>query len=275
MDIICYVFEGITALDVIGPYEVLARLPGAELRFVGEKVGPIRTDNQVLGIVADHARADVTSADVLVMPGGFATRDLETDAALLEWIRAIDATSTWTTSVCTGSMLLAAAGLLEGKRATTHWASLERLREYGAIPTSERVVEEGKYVTAAGVSSGIDMALTLAGAVAGDEVAQEGAQGRGRARARRPCGAPTRGQWGTGARLAQADALRLRLSHDPQGARRFGPLVATRRALPVHVLDVDAELRARAGVELEAGRGCPALRARGCGEERFHGGAPG
>ena len=172
MDIICYVFEGITALDVIGPYEVLARLPGAELRFVGEKVGPIRTDNQVLGIVADHARADVTSADVLVMPGGFATRDLETDAALLEWIRAIDATSTWTTSVCTGSMLLAAAGLLEGKRATTHWASLERLREYGAIPTSERVVEEGKYVTAAGVSSGIDMALTLAGAVAGDEVAQ-------------------------------------------------------------------------------------------------------
>jgi len=172
VDIVCYVFDGITALDVVGPYEVLARLPGADLRFVGEKVGPIRTDNQVLGIVADHARADVTSADVLVIPGGFATRNLERDTALLEWIRAIDATSTWTTSVCTGSMLLAAAGLLEGKRATTHWASLDRLGEYGAIPTSERVVEQGKYVTAAGVSSGIDMALTLAGTIAGDEVAQ-------------------------------------------------------------------------------------------------------
>jgi transcriptional regulator GlxA family with amidase domain len=106
------------------------------------------------------------------MPGGFATRNLEHDTALLEWIRAIDATTTWTTSVCTGSMLLAAAGLLQGKRATTHWSSLERLREYGAEPTSERVVEQGKYVTAAGVSSGIDMALTLMGRIAGPEVAQ-------------------------------------------------------------------------------------------------------
>ena len=172
MDIACLVFEGITALDIIGPYEVLARLPGADLRFVAKEEGPIRTDNQVLGIVADHAIADVKSADVLVVPGGFATANLEHDAGLLEWIRAIDATSTWTTSVCTGSMLLAAAGLLEGKKATTHWASLERLREYGAIPTPERVVEQGKYVTAAGVSSGIDMGLTLAARVAGDDIAQ-------------------------------------------------------------------------------------------------------
>ena len=172
MDIACYVFEGITALDIVGPYEVLARLPGADVRVVGEKQGPIRTDNQVLGIVADYARSEITSADVLVVPGGFATRNLEGDTALLEWIRAIDATSTWTTSVCTGSMLLAAAGLLEGKLATTHWASLERLREYGAVPTTERVVEQGKYVTAAGVSSGIDMALTLAARIAGDDVAQ-------------------------------------------------------------------------------------------------------
>jgi putative intracellular protease/amidase len=172
VDIACLVFEGITALDIIGPYEVLARLPGAEVRFVAKERGPIRTDNQVLGIVADHAIADIRSADVLVVPGGFATRNLEGDTGLLEWIKAIDATSTWTTSVCTGSMLLAAAGLLEGKKATTHWASLERLKEYGAIPTSERVVEQGKYVTAAGVSSGIDMALTLAARIAGDEVAQ-------------------------------------------------------------------------------------------------------
>ena len=172
MDIACLVFDGITALDIIGPYEVLARLPGADLRFVAKQQGPIRTDNKALGIVADHAIADMKSADVLVVPGGFATANLEHDTELLEWIRAIDATSTWTTSVCTGSMLLAAAGLLDGKKATTHWASLERLREYGAIPTSERVVEQGKYVTAAGVSSGIDMALTLAARIAGDEIAQ-------------------------------------------------------------------------------------------------------
>jgi putative intracellular protease/amidase len=172
VDIACLVFEGITALDIIGPYEVLARIPGAELRFVAKEKGPIRTDNQVLGIVADHAIADIVSADVLVVPGGFATANLEHDTELLEWIRAIDATSTWTTSVCTGSMLLAAAGLLEGKKATTHWASLERLREYGAIPTTERVVEQGKYVTAAGVSSGIDMALTLTARIAGDDIAQ-------------------------------------------------------------------------------------------------------
>jgi putative intracellular protease/amidase len=172
VDIVCYVFEGITALDIVGPYEVLARIPDAKVRFVGEKVGPIRTDNQVLGIVADYARADISAADVLVIPGGFATRNLEHDTALLEWIRAIDATSTWTTSVCTGSLLLAAAGLLEGKEATTHWSSLERLSEYGAIPTSQRVVEQGKYVTAAGVSAGIDMALTLVARISGPEVSQ-------------------------------------------------------------------------------------------------------
>ncbi len=172
MDIVCLLFEGITALDIIGPYEVLQRLPEANVQFVAEKAGPVRTDNGFLALVADHALADVTSADVLVVPGGFATRALETDAGLLEWIRAIDATTTWTTSVCTGSMLLAAAGLLEGKEATTHWASLERLQEYGAIPTGRRVVEQGKIITAAGVSSGIDMGLTLVARIAGDEYAE-------------------------------------------------------------------------------------------------------
>jgi len=165
-------FEGITALDIVGPYEVLQRLPEADVKFVAESAGEVRTDNTFLALVADHARSEITSADVLVVPGGFATRALESDPDLLEWIRAIDATSTWTTSVCTGSMLLAAAGLLEGKEATTHWASLERLAEYGAIPTGRRVVEQGKIVTAAGVSAGIDMALTLAARIAGDEYAQ-------------------------------------------------------------------------------------------------------
>jgi len=172
VDIVCLLFDGITALDIVGPYEVLQRLPDAQVRFVAREAGPVRTDNGFLALVADAALDETTQADVLVVPGGFATRALEQDAALLEWIRAIDATSTWTTSVCTGSMLLAAAGLLAGKEATTHWASLERLREYGAIPTGRRVVEQGKVVTAAGVSSGIDMALTLAARIAGDEYAQ-------------------------------------------------------------------------------------------------------
>ena len=172
MDIVCFVFEGITALDIVGPYEVLQRLPGAEVKFVGLTRGEVRTDTKSLALVADFAIDEISQADVLVVPGGFATRQLEKNEKLLEWIRAIDATSTFTTSVCTGSMLLAAAGLLDGKRATCHWASLDRLREYGATPTGERVVEQGKIVTAAGVSSGIDMALTLASRLAGDEIAQ-------------------------------------------------------------------------------------------------------
>ena len=172
MEIVCLLFDGITALDIVGPYEVLQRLPEADVKFVARQRGAVRTDSGFLALVADRALDEVTSADVLVIPGGFATRALERDADLLAWIRAIDTTTTWTTSVCTGSMLLAAAGLLEGKEATSHWASLDRLREYGAIPTGQRVVEQGKYVTAAGVSSGIDMALTLVGRIAGDEFAQ-------------------------------------------------------------------------------------------------------
>jgi putative intracellular protease/amidase len=172
MQIACFVFDGITALDIVGPYEVLQRLPEADVKFVAKQKGEIRTDNGFLALVADHGIDDVTNPDVVVVPGGFATRALESDATTLDWIRAVDETSTWTTSVCTGSMLLAASGLLEGKEATSHWASLERLREYGAIPTGRRVVEQGKYVTAAGVSSGIDMALVLASRIAGDDFAQ-------------------------------------------------------------------------------------------------------
>ena len=172
MDIVCLLFDGITALDIVGPYEVLQRLPGADVKFVARSTGEIRTDNTFLALVADYSLSEVTRADVLVVPGGFATRALEREESLLEWIRAIDTTTAWTTSVCTGSMLLAAAGLLEGKEATTHWASLERLKQYGAIPTGRRVVEQGKIMTAAGVSAGIDMGLTLAARIAGDEFAQ-------------------------------------------------------------------------------------------------------
>jgi putative intracellular protease/amidase len=172
VDIVCLLFDGITALDIVGPYEVLQRLPGADVKFVARSTGEIRTDNTFLALVADYSLSEVTRADVLVVPGGFATRALEREEPLLEWIRTIDTTTAWTTSVCTGSMLLAAAGLLEGKEATTHWASLERLKQYGAIPTGRRVVEQGKIMTAAGVSAGIDMGLTLAARIAGDEFAQ-------------------------------------------------------------------------------------------------------
>ena len=123
MEIVCLLFDGITALDIVGPYEVLQRLPEAEVKFVGRSAGEIRTDNKFLALVADYSLDEIKGADVLVVPGGFATRALEEDDDLLAWIRAIDATTTWTASVCTGSMLLAAARLLEDKEATTPWAS--------------------------------------------------------------------------------------------------------------------------------------------------------
>jgi len=172
MDIAVLLFDRLTALDAIGPYEVLQRLPGVEVRFVAVERGPVRTEQGMLALVADYARDEVTSADILVVPGGIGTRPLVDDEPTLDWIRGIDAGSEWTTSVCTGSLLLGAAGLLEGKEATTHWRVLDRLADFGATPVTRRVVEQGKVITAAGVSSGIDMALTLAARVAGDEIAQ-------------------------------------------------------------------------------------------------------
>ena len=172
MDIAILLFDRLTALDAIGPYEVLQRLPGAQVRFVAAARGPVRTEQGMLGLIADFALDEVTSADLLLVPGGIGTRPLVDDEPTLEWIRAVDAGSDWTTSVCTGSLLLGAAGLLAGKEATTHWRVLDLLRNFGATPVSRRVVEQGKVITAAGVSSGIDMALTLAAHIAGDEVAQ-------------------------------------------------------------------------------------------------------
>ena len=172
MKIAFLIFEKITALDIVGPYEVLCRLPGAELTFVAPEAGEKRTDTGVLGLVADASIDDVPEADILVIPGGEGNRPLLSDERVLDWVRKIDEGSTWTTSVCTGSTVLAAAGLLDGRPATTHWAYMHRLAELGAEPVSDRVVESGKYMTAAGVSSGIDMALTLVAKLAGDDVAK-------------------------------------------------------------------------------------------------------
>ncbi|MDQ1437781.1 MAG: hypothetical protein QOK43_1410 [Acidimicrobiaceae bacterium] len=172
MDIAILLFDRFTALDAVGPYEVLTRIPGATVTFAAKELGPVRTDTGRLAVTADAALADVAAADILLVPGGPGQDEAMRDQEVLDWVRAVDATSTWTTSVCTGSLILAAAGLLEGKRATSHWLALEQLRQFGAEPTSERVVFDGKVVTAAGVSAGIDMALTLVARIAGDEVAQ-------------------------------------------------------------------------------------------------------
>ncbi|MEU6391792.1 DJ-1/PfpI family protein [Streptomyces sp. NPDC046939] len=172
MQIAVVLFDRFTALDAVGPYETLGRLPGAELVFVAEETGPVRSDTGTLALTADKTLAEVPHPDIVVVPGGPGQSDQMENETLLGWLRAADATSTWTTSVCTGSLLLAAAGLLEGRRATSHWLALDVLARFGARPTGERVVVEGKYVTAAGVSSGIDMGLTLLGRIAGDEHAQ-------------------------------------------------------------------------------------------------------
>ncbi len=172
MEIAIPLYDRFTALDAIGPYEVLSRLPDARARFLGPEAGPVRTDTRMLTIEAEGRWEDSPQPDVLLVPGGTGTRDLLEDERLLSWIRSVHETTTWTTSVCTGSLLLGAAGLLEGLDATTHWVELETLEQYGARPTEQRVVEQGKIVTSAGVSSGIDMGLVLASRIMGDDVAK-------------------------------------------------------------------------------------------------------
>ncbi|MFG2878932.1 DJ-1/PfpI family protein [Streptomyces sp. NPDC048337] len=172
MQIAVLLYDRFTALDAVGPYDTLGRLPGAETVFVAERPGPVRNDSGSLALVADKALGDVPNPDVILVPGGPGQSDQMENEVLLDWLRTADTTSTWTTSVCTGSLLLAAAGLLRGRRATSHWLALDQLPKYGAEPTGERVVTDGKYVTAAGVSSGIDMGLTLLGRIGGDRLAQ-------------------------------------------------------------------------------------------------------
>ncbi len=172
MQIAILIYDRLTALDAVGPYEVLSRLPGAELTFVAQEPGPKRTDTGRLALLADASLAEVPHPDIVLVPGGPAQAELMEDGPIHEWLRTAHETSTWTTSVCTGSLILAAAGVLEGRRATTHWQALEELRRLGVEAVEERVVFDGKLVTAAGVSAGIDMALALAAKIAGEQVAQ-------------------------------------------------------------------------------------------------------
>ena len=172
MQIAILLYDRFTALDAVGPYEVLARLPGATVVFAAERPGPVRADTGMLALTADAALADVPHPDIVLVPGGPGQDHQMTDGAVHEWLRAADAASSWTASVCTGSLILAAAGLLVGHRATSHWLALDQLAEFGVTPVSQRVVIDGKFITAAGVSAGIDMALGLAGRIGGKELAQ-------------------------------------------------------------------------------------------------------
>jgi putative intracellular protease/amidase len=172
MNVAIPLYDRFTALDAVGPYEVLQRVPGAKVTWLAHEPGPVGTDTGQLHLVADAAFEDLPDPEIIVVPGGTGTDDFLDDERLLGWIRRAHETSEWTTSVCTGSLLLGAAGVLDGLDATCHWLDLQDLERYGAQPTERRVVEQGKVITAAGVSSGIDMALTLVANTSGPEVAQ-------------------------------------------------------------------------------------------------------
>ena len=173
MQIAIGLYPGFTALDAIGPYQVFTNLPDVDVVVCAARTGDLADDNGLLHFDIAHTFDDVRAPDVLLVPGGLVTRKLARDGdPIVDWIRAAHPHTTYTTSVCTGALLLGAAGVLDGLRATTHWIAYEALRSYGAEPTEERVVDAGKVLTAAGVSAGIDLALTLVGRIAGPEVAQ-------------------------------------------------------------------------------------------------------
>jgi transcriptional regulator GlxA family with amidase domain len=166
-------YEGLTALDLIGPLEVLARIPGSTCQLVAAQHGLVTSDTGLVRLAATGTLDEVSRPDVIVVPGGLAgTHQAMRDEQLLDWLRAAAPHTRWLTSVCTGSLILAAAGLLQGRRATTHWVALEELRTFGAIPTNERIVIDGDLVTAAGVSAGIDMALSLTARLRGQQLAK-------------------------------------------------------------------------------------------------------
>ncbi|MFZ4516755.1 MAG: DJ-1/PfpI family protein [Microthrixaceae bacterium] len=173
MQIAIAVYPDLTVLDVIGPYQVLSRLPGAEVVLCAERPGRVTDDNGLLHLDVEASFDDVAEPEVLLVGGGLGTRRLmHPGSPIVEWIRTAHPGTTWTTSVCTGSLLLGAAGVLEGLDATTHWNAVEHLESFGATYVHERVVERGKVITGAGVSAGIDMALTLVDRLQGPMVAQ-------------------------------------------------------------------------------------------------------
>jgi transcriptional regulator GlxA family with amidase domain len=171
MQIAILLFDKLAAQDAVGPYEVFRCVPGWDVHFAGLRAGEVRSEGG-LGLTVDRTLDRATEADIVLVPGGRGVDALLEHEAVLSWLREIDSVTTWTTSVCTGALLLGAAGLLEGKRATSNWLALDELRKHGADPIGGRWVEDGKTITAAGVTAGIDMALHLVGREAGPEIAQ-------------------------------------------------------------------------------------------------------
>ena len=161
-----------TALDIVGPFQTLVDVPGFDVFFIANEVGPVEDHTGRLTMSATKSFSEITELDVLVVPGGNADRGIKENDPVVEFVKRIYPTTTWTTSVCTGSIFLAHAGILDGLVATTHWASYDRLKALGAIPTETRVVQSGKVMTSAGVSSGIDMGLVLVAALVGDDMAK-------------------------------------------------------------------------------------------------------
>ena len=172
MEIAIPLFDRFTAQDAVGPYQVLSAIPGANVRFTGPEPGPVRTDNRMLTVLVEERWEDLPNPDVFVVPGGIGTRALLRDERVLDWVRGAHERSAYSASVCTGSLVLAAAGVLDGVGATTNWMEFDLLEELGARPVRERVVESGKVFTGAGVTAGLDMALTLAARLTTPEVAQ-------------------------------------------------------------------------------------------------------
>jgi transcriptional regulator GlxA family with amidase domain len=172
MQIVIALFDRFTALDAVGPHQVLTHLPGSEVIFASERPRGVPDDTGTLTLAATAGYADVPAPDILLIPGGPGQAAQMGDGPLRDWLLAADKTTTWTTSVCTGSLILASAGLLNGRQATTYWLAKNELAQLGAAPQDSRYVFDGKYVTSAGVSAGIDMSLALAAKIAGDEIAQ-------------------------------------------------------------------------------------------------------
>ena len=171
MKIAFFMYQGMTALNLIGPYEILSRLPEVQVLRVGQEKGSVITDTG-LQLFADYSFSDVAKAEILIIPGAGRATSFEVNDDVLNWIRKIHKEALWLASVCTGSLILGATGLLVGKKATSHWAAIHRLKKWGAEPVHERVVIDGEFITSAGVSAGIDMALVLTGKLFGEEVAQ-------------------------------------------------------------------------------------------------------
>jgi len=172
MQIVIALYDRFTALDAVGPHQVLAHVPGAEVIFASERARSVSDETGTLTLVADASYADVPAPDVLLVPGGPGQSAQMGDTPLRDWLLAADGTTTWTTSVCTGALILAGAGLLDGRQATTYWLAMNELARLGAKPVHDRYVFDGKYATSAGVSAGLDMALALAARLTDDETAQ-------------------------------------------------------------------------------------------------------